>query len=152
MSGEFFPNLYKWLRDGGYAHVAHYLMNYDIPDELNPATSCHRAPETSTTSEAISATMGGIEAEIVEARESERAGFRGGWVSSYALDALLRERGIKCSRPKRAEILRELGYMNIGRSCRPILREDGQRPTLWTLRLENATVEGYIAAQGEGYT
>lgn len=112
MAGDYFPNLYHWLRTGGYAIVANYLANHAIPDELNPATHCHRAPETTSTNEAISASMGGIEQEILEAIDEGRPGFAGGWVSSMALERLLQTLHASRSIPhnKRRDLLKTLGY------------------------------------------
>ena len=31
MAGDYFPNLYEWLRGGGYAAIAYFLSTYDIP-------------------------------------------------------------------------------------------------------------------------
>lgn len=150
MGGDYFPKLYQWLKDGGYAFVAQYLHNYLIPDEFNPATKCHRAPMTTSTLEAIEMSRGGVESEIIEAIENNRFGFRGGWVSSWALEQLLKDKGYKISMPKRGEILRNMGFNNMGRSPRAILREDGNRPTLWKSGVPG-NVEDYFAEQGPGY-
>lgn len=148
MDGGFFPALYQWLRQDGYAHMADWLATYAIPDELNPATMCHRAPETSTTAEAVAASTGTIEAEIAEAIESDTVGFRGGWISSHMLDRMLRDRGFKLSRPKIGSILNDLGYKQWGRAARPIIREDAKRPVLWC---RDGAEPDYNAAQGPGY-
>lgn len=148
MAGGYFPALYTWLRSGGYAHVAHWLATMTIPDDLNPATLCHRAPDTSSTEAAVSASTGALEAEILEAVESEAVGFRGGWISSHALDRLIRERGFKVARPKIGTILSEMGYTSWGRSPRALMREDGKRPVLWCIGTPTMT---YAEAQGPGY-
>jgi primase-polymerase (primpol)-like protein len=147
MSGSYFPNLYSWLREGqGYAIVAHYLKTYPIPDHLNPATSCHRAPETSSTTEAIKQSLGGAEVEIIEAANDNTRGFREGWVSSWALEELLRRKGFRISRNRQSEILRDLGYAERGRSSRAILEEDGKRPILYRNR-EGGEFSDYLKAQ-----
>lgn len=112
MDGEYFPKLYGWLKSGGYAIVSEYLHTYPIPDELNPAGACHRAPETSTTGEAIAESLGAVEQEISEAIEQGRSGFAGGWVSSMALETLLKDlRAARAIPPnKRRELMRGLGY------------------------------------------
>lgn len=112
MGGNYFPDLYKWLNAEGYAIVADYLESYQIPDHLNPATACHRAPVTSSTEDAIAAGMGGIEQEIMEAIEAGVPGFCGGWISSIALDRLLDslKRRHVVPRNKRRDLLRSLGY------------------------------------------
>lgn len=152
MGGDYFPKLYTWMRDEGYAFMAHYLLNYDIQDDFNPAGKCHRAPETTSTAEAINASLGGIESEIVEASESGRVGFKGGWVSSWALEQLLKEKGIKVSPPKRGEILRAMGYRSIGRAGRAIQSENNMRPALWKKTPGVGTQEEYMTCQGNTYT
>ena len=112
MTGVYFPQLYRWARDCGYAIVNWYLRNYKIPDELNPATSCQVAPRTSTTDMAIKASRGRIEQEIVEAIEEDRPGFAGGWISSLALNKLLQEIGATRAMPpaRRRDMMLDLGY------------------------------------------
>jgi hypothetical protein len=148
MSGGFFPALYEWLRTDGYAFMAEWLTTYQIPDEFNPATMSHRAPETSTTAEAVAASTGTIEAEISEAIDSDTVGFRGGWISSHMLDRMLRERGFKLSRPKIGSILTDMGFKSWGRAPRPIMREDLKRPVLWC---RDGHEPDYATAQGPGY-
>jgi hypothetical protein len=139
MHSDYFPDLYDWLRDEGYAIVNGYLRGYQVPAELNPATHCQTAPPTSSTAEAIRCSMGGIEQEIMEAIEEGRPGFAGGWVSSIAFDRLLEDRraGAKIPRGKRRELLRGLGYdwhpaLPDGRVNNPLI-EGGQtgRPRLY---------------------
>jgi hypothetical protein len=141
MTGDYFPKLYAWLRNGGYAIVNEYLTTYPIPDELNPADRCHRAPETSSTREAISASRGGIEQDILEAIEEGRVGFAGGWVSSVALDRLLQHSRSARAIPhnRRREIMRELGYdwhpaLPNGRVNNPIALDDNKKPRLYIKR------------------
>ena len=113
MSGMYFPHLYDWLKlHDGYAIVAEYLETYQIPDALNPATHCHRAPDTSSTAAAITESLGGIEQEIIEAIDSGRPGFCGGWVSSHALHALLESLRMTRAVPpnKRRALMRDIGY------------------------------------------
>jgi len=109
---DYFVPLYNWLKSGGYAVVTDFLHTYQIPAELNPAGDCQRAPFSSTTGEAISASTGGIEQEIQEAISQGLPGFCGGWVSSSALDRLLerigRVRGV--THLRRKEMLESLGY------------------------------------------
>jgi hypothetical protein len=134
MSGSYFPDFYAWLRKGGgYAKVAYFLKHYAIPADLDPSGSCHRAPITSSTSESITESLGGIEQEIVEAAQDNTQGFRGGWVSSWALDKLCRDRGIRIGRNKYKSMLESLGYVPAGRPMYPIFEEDKKRPVLFKL-------------------
>jgi hypothetical protein len=124
--GEYMPNLWTWARNGGFAIVNEYLRSYAIPDELNPATQMHRAPETSSTSEAVALSLGSIEQDIVEAVEQNMPGFIGGWIASNAVDQLLRSQGLDRRIPhrKRRELLEGLGYV-----IHPALSESDGRVT-----------------------
>lgn len=136
LTQDYFSWLYGWLRDqGGYAIVAEFLWTYAIPEELNPAKLCQRAPVTSSTEEAISAGLGLIEQHIVEAVEQDREGFRGGWISSLALTRLLTE--IKRDVPpnRRRKLMQELGYdwhpgLKSGRTNGVVLPDAG-KPVLF---------------------
>lgn len=148
MGGSYFPDLYDWLKgrnefakfgeNYGYAVVADYLAEYAIPDELNPATRCHRAPKTSTTEEAINQSMGGVEQEIMEAVAEDRPGFAGGWISSVAVERLLQSIRAARSIPhnKRRELLQSLGYdyhpaLRDGRTNVAIPIDDNKKPRLF---------------------
>jgi primase-polymerase (primpol)-like protein len=147
MEGDYFPDLYGWLEGKGrylelgagygYAVVTHLLKTYDIPDELNPAGVCIRAPLTSSTDEAVSMSMGPVEQEIQEAIEEGRPGFAGGWVSSHAVDKLLSNMKAdrRIPRRKRRELLENLGFiyhpaLNEGRAGSRTAT-DGGRPRLY---------------------
>lgn len=150
MSGNYFPALYQWLRGDGYAYVAHWLANYAIQPELNPADMCHRAPETSSTEAAIAVSVGGIEAEIAEAVDAGEVGFRGGWISTFHLERLMRERGFKIGRARIGQILTDMGYVGSFRAPRAVMREDGKRPVLWSNGVRGG-FDDYLKAQGPGY-
>lgn len=135
MGGRYFPDLYEWLREGGYAVVSELLHTRPIPPELNPATLCMRAPDTSTTEQMIREGLGAIEQEVLEAVDAGRPGFAGGWVSSVMLTALLKETGHRLSINKRRAMLNTLGYewhpgLNEGRSV-GIVMPDGGCPRLF---------------------
>jgi len=150
MGGKYFPNLYAWLDSGGYAHVAQWLCDYQIKPELNPADLCHRAPNTSSTEAAIAVSVGGIEAEIAEAVDASDIGFRGGWISTFHLERLMRDRGFRIGRARVGQILAELGYVSSFRAPRAIMREDAKRPVLWSNGARGG-FEDYLKAQGPGY-
>lgn len=130
MDGEYFGRLYAWLKGKGdwahfgdhygYACVAEFLATYPIDPEFNPAGNCQRAPRTSTSDEAVAATVGGIESEVLEAIDQNLPGFRGGWVSSMALDQLLTRLRLDARLPRtmRREMLEGMGYVH-----HPALRE-----------------------------
>jgi hypothetical protein len=161
MGGDYFPNLYVWLRGGGYAIVTEYLATYLIPDELNPATGCHRAPKTSTTDAAINESLGSVEQEILEAVDEGKTGFAGGWISSMALDRLLTllHVGRAIHRNKRKALLQTLGYeyhpaLTDGRTT-SVVMADGGKPRLFikdghpsnALTSPAEVTAAYVAAQ-----
>lgn len=156
MGGDYFPKLYNWLRSGGYEMVNHFLTTYQIPNELNPALEvgglAQRAPETTSTSEAISASMGTIEQEILEAVEEGRQGFSGGWISSMALEKLLKLNGSarKIPHNKRRDLLQALGYdwhpgLQNGRVNNAIPLEGG-KPRLY---IKIGHISANLTSQGE---
>lgn len=112
MSGDYFPRLYDWLKGDGYAIVSELLHSFPIPDEYNPATSCQRAPVTTSTALAIAASTGGVEQEVNEAIAQGLPGFCGGWISSIQLDRMLERLGVarRVTHSKRKEMLEALGY------------------------------------------
>lgn len=148
MGGAYFPQLWNWLRAEGFAIVAHYLRTYPIPDELNPAGNCNRAPRTTSQAAAVVASMGRAEQELHEAIESGEAGFRGGWVSTHMLDALLRDKGVRMGPQKRARMLEDMGFVEVCRASRPLLSEQSKRPVLYARKGIMGGTEEYCAAQG----
>lgn len=164
MGGSYFEDMYNWAREGGYAHITHFLENYDIPAQYNPTTGCQRAPETSSTHEAVTASLGSVEQEVIEAIEEGRPGFRGGWVSSKALDNLLNHlrAGNRVPPGKRREMMNSLGYdwhpaLKDGRVNNALMIDGGSKPRLYIktghlcLNLDSAAdvARQYEAAQGD---
>lgn len=112
MTGDYFPKLYDWCNEGGFAIVTDYLYSYNIPEEFNPAGKCQRAPETSTTREAINAGRSSIEQEVMEAIETEKPGFAGDFISMVMFERLLTDIGGKrLSINKKHQIIENLGYV-----------------------------------------
>ncbi len=141
MTGEYFKKLYDWLRDeGGYSYVAHYLKNYAIEAEFNPAGICQNAPDTSSSAEAAELDVGPVEQLILEAVDEGETGFRGGWISSIALERLLSIAGKSRAVPprKRRDLLRSIGYDwhpallgTCGRVNNPIPIDGNKKPRLF---------------------
>lgn len=166
MGGDYFPRLYHWLKhEGGYAIVSELLHTFAIPDEFNPATGCQRAPDTSSTEEAITASMGGVEQEIIEAVQSDAVGFMGGWISSFMLNKLLEKlnRSRQLTHRKRDQLLQGLGYVKHpalpgGRVNNPVTPDAG-KPILFVKVGSPAAAitdaaeaaRAYSVAQGVGF-
>lgn len=111
LDGDYFAKLYTWLKADGHAIVSELLSTYPISAEFNPSI-IERAPETTSTEEAINAGIGSVEQEIEEAVEQGLPGFSGGWVSSIWLERLLERLGLarRISHYKRKEMLERMGY------------------------------------------
>lgn len=114
MDGDYFPKLINWLEnDDGYAITNELLHTWPIPVQFDPTKGALRAPMTSSTNEAIKASMGSVEQEIEEALLQGLQGFRGNWISSIMLDKLLETLGLsrRVTRFKRKELLQNMGYI-----------------------------------------
>jgi len=163
MAGDYFPRLYDWLKNqGGYAIVHEFLATYKIPAKFNPATDCQRAPITSSTGEAVTASLGSAEQEILEAIDEGRIGFAGGWISSIAVDDLLHRLRLSRAIPpnKRRALLQDLGFdwhpaLKDGRVNNPTAVDGGKKPRLFIkcghihaqLTTAAEVLKHYIAAQ-----
>lgn len=151
MGGDYFPQLYAWLRADGFSIVTDFLLSYQIPVELDPAKTVHRAPATTSTPLAIEQSLGRIEQEIMEAIASGDEGFRNGWISSWKVEVLCRENRLSVSRMRMSEIIQSLGYLFVERARRPLMKEDLKRPTLYVradqYRADLETAD-YCIAQG----
>ena len=141
MDGDYFPRLYHWLKhQDGFAIVSEFLHTYPIAPEFNPAGAMHRAPDTSTTADAIIESRGGVEQQIAEVIAQDTPGFMGGWVSSVMLDRLITDTlkmGNRLSHTKRRELLQGMGYilhpgLQEGRVNNPV-QPDGRKPQLYIL-------------------
>lgn len=141
MTGDYFPNLYNWLRSDGYAIVSELLHTFPIPPEFNPAVGAgglaNVAPVTDSTQAAVAASEGFVEQEVREAVEQGLPGFSGGWVSSIMLDRLLERIGAsrRMSHGKRREMLASLGYIYhpalIDGRVNNMVLPDGGKPRLF---------------------
>ena len=161
MEGSYFPQLYKWARAGGYAAINYYLRKYQIPDTLNPAKNCHRAPDTSSTSAVIINSLGTIEQDVLEAVASGRTGFKGGWISSMAFDQLLRELRVKIPVNKRRRVLEDLGYISHPALCNGRVNNaipvEGGKPRLYIQKthtignITKASMVTRIYQEAQGY-
>lgn len=162
MDSDYFSKLYNWLsNETGYAITAEYLESFKIPDDLNPAIGCQRAPSTSSITEALEHGRNAIQDEIMEAIESGRFGFKNGWISSTWLNAFLES--ISASRRipmrNRRALMQSLGYdwhpgLNSGRLNNP-LKGDATKARLYihntntdiNLKYECDIIKAYEEAQ-----
>lgn len=161
LTESFFKKFGNWLDyEGGRDDVAGFLKRYPIIDSLNPATTRLRAPETSSTQEAIEISYSVIHQEIQEAIDQGLYGFRGIWISSQAISKLLQSKNLARFFPlnKRRSVLKEIGYVPMpwyfnGRSSIALANEDGIKPILYIKESyqhgKALNVNDYINAQAE---
>jgi hypothetical protein len=152
----YFPDLWDWLRAGGFAYLTHYLQNRPLHPEYNPigvGAARARAPETSSTREAIGASMGNYEQEVLEAIAECQPGFLNGWISSIALSKLEEQKRLRTNRTRRRMALESLGFVEWGRSPIMVMAEGAARPTIYCRRdmsRESLTVADFMKSQGYG--
>lgn len=150
MDGRYYSALNQWVNGDGAMHVAHWLMNYTIPRELDAQLDCTRAPRASMYNEVIAASRSVIEQLIVEAVDSGLQGFRNGWVSTVALNVLMKDTGHRATGPRSvSNALKNLGYVNIGKATKPYLQE--KLPFQATLYNRKIAVNISQFARDQGY-
>ena len=141
MGGTYFPDLYDWLygrgayTTPGVEYIAHYLRTYQLQAAMDPAQLLIRAPQTSSFTRAVEVSRTTIEQEVIEAAESGRHGFAGGWISTAALDKLLDTQRYALPRTKRRALLEALGYVQHpalpGGRTTEIMPGEGVKPRLY---------------------
>lgn len=149
MGGDYFPNLWQWARDGGFAAVAGYLKRYGCDEAFNPVGKAHRAPETSSTHEAIIESRGVVEQIIVDAIEQGVVGLKDGWISSVRVGEIL-EKARKNLGPRAlSRAIENLGYVKWGRAPGILMQEGGRRPYIYCLPgMVGGTIDDFLRAQG----
>lgn len=150
LTETYFKALYDWLRGGGYRAVVHWLRHSALDSIAHdPAGSSQRAPNTTSTGEAIVMSLGRVEQEILDAVESQKPGFKGGWISTFSVSKLLEERGVRSvSGRKMAEILKTLGYEKAFRSTKRIAEEGNDQPYIYRKGSAGGSIIDYCMAQG----
>lgn len=154
MTGGYFPALYDWLRNGGYAVVAHYLATRPLDAAMDPARELVRAPVTTSTAEAVQESLGVVEQEILDAIDEGREGFRAGLISSKAIAALCASLRRSMPPRKMRAMMQALGYdwhpaLRDGRVNQPVGGVYGGKPKLYVRKghpLEALDALGVAAA------
>lgn len=161
MGVKYFQQLTDWLKNGGMAITADYLASVAIPDELNPATLCQRAPKTTKWVEVLDAGLSGQAQILLESSAEGRIGLQGGYMSASVAQDVLRENNIRSIGPKGLDrIMREIGYaphvlLPGGRSLRATAWDNGKRSIIYvknghlSLNFENEhrVMEDYTKVQ-----
>ena len=146
MDDAYFNRLFAWLEGGGLEIVAHYLLTYPIERGAIPM----RAPNTSSTVEALRQSRGPLEQLVINAVADEMPGFKGGYVSSLAVVNRIKSSGARAVSPKTvSSVLEQLGYFYIGRAPRAYFVEDAENKTA-VYHLNPEAVVDYFG-QWQGY-
>jgi len=119
MDDTYFQNFYRWLREGGYAHIAYYLSQYPISVNVTG-----RAPTTSSTFESLTASLGVAEQILIDAIDLEKPGF-GDLICTQDVASLLAEHGKKLGPNRIVQILEMIGYIR-----HPFLTRDSGRMSI----------------------
>lgn len=106
MTGDYFKNLYSWLRNGGYGIVADYLWTRPITCNMEG-----EAPVNSFTNAAIKESHGLIEDLVLDAIERGEQGLSGDIVLGHAVQMFLERRNKTISPRKIALVMREIGFI-----------------------------------------
>jgi hypothetical protein len=120
MDDAYFNALFNWLYNGGSEIIAQYLTDYPIERGALPG----KAPNTSSTEEAVNLSRSPVERLILDCIADGVAGFRGGWVSVQAVHRSMSEKGMKAINDSLVEqIIAKMGFLLIGRLPRPYMQE-----------------------------
>ena len=153
MGGQYFPNLWQWLRSGGFQCIAYYLATYQIPHALDPTQGAQRAPVTTSHRAAVWESRSHAEQIILQAIECQEPGFIGGYVSTIAIKRFFESEGEKSPYGRAlAHTMRNLGFVGGMKSSKMVMQENG-RPRIWCRpELDTPSVaeltDKYCIAQG----
>lgn len=112
MHAAYFHDLFDWtFNQDGIEIIRDYLMTYKIPDEFNPDVLATRAPETSSTTEALEASKTDLEVSVLNLIEEGHLGLRGGFVSFKMLTQALQDKRIYTTDKMIGKVLDRLGYV-----------------------------------------
>ena len=147
MHDQYFNGLFFWLEEcQGLEIVSDYLLNYPIERGAIPM----RAPNTSSTTEALRQSRGPLEQLVIDAVADELPGFKGGYVSTQAMTNRIKNTGARAVSPKTiSTVLEQLGYTYVGRANRAYFAEDASVKT--TLYHTNPTAVVDYFGQWQGY-
>jgi hypothetical protein len=146
LTKPYFKALFDWLdHEDGLAIVTHYLQHFEIDPRYNFAGDCIRAPDTTSTEEAVQVGHGAARQrmqELIDADDTD--GLKGGWVNWTTFKRLLDAdaEGRYMSPGARRDLLTQMGYvrhpgLNPGTRSEgqvPNKLPDGSKPYLWIKR------------------
>lgn len=138
MDTAYFNRLVGWIDGDGPAALRAYLDTIDISSVPG------RAPDTTSTVEAIGASLSEAALVVREMIESEAQGFRGGLVSSWAARMAFEARHIRVTLRAFPKIMQELGYYRLFQAPIIMFEEGNSRPWIYGTN-PNVTFARYYA-------
>lgn len=112
MDAHYFVRLKAWFRSAeGIAALRHLFLTWPIPDHLNPATHCVRAPKTTTGDEMFKANADAASQVVEEAVMAGLWGFRDGWALPDAVKTVLEKERMTITSVGAGRLLERLGYV-----------------------------------------
>jgi hypothetical protein len=115
LTKPYFKALFDWLdHEDGLAIVTHYLQHFEIDPRYNFAGDCIRAPDTTSTEEAVQVGHGAARQRVQELIDAEDTdGLKGGWVNWTTFKRLLDAdaEGRYMSPGARRDLLGQMGYI-----------------------------------------
>lgn len=146
MDDRYFDDLFTWLEGDGAAIVFDFLMNYLV---TGSEFDVKRAPKSSTHDEAIIESDGDLEAMIREAIDENHPGFKGGYVSAWAVNQKAKLAGIRIGARTLGIAVEQMGFRKIGQAPNYIFEEGKTRPIIYCKdRKTGDWFEEYKRAQG----
>lgn len=111
LDSVFFTNLWKWAKNGGFAHITYFLKHYPINPLFNPADGCTRAPETSKHNEILQESYSDFEREMIDLVSDGVVGCCGGYISSHVVKKVIEDNHFRMNGAIVSAKLRNMGYM-----------------------------------------
>lgn len=112
MDSNYFLRLRNWLQaPQTAAALRHLFLTWPIPDHLNPATHCTRAPRTSTAATMYQANRDPAVETIEEAVLAGLYGLREGWATPDTVRIILEKERMTLSQSSACRLLERMGYV-----------------------------------------
>lgn len=145
---EYWVWIFDWMKEGGGKQICtDYFLNYDI----KKGGIHSRAPKTSCYNEVLQLSRSPLEVVIQDCVEDGISGFRGDFISEFAVINRAREIGIRTPQSGTIKtVLEKMGYKEIGKPTRPVTVEHmTKKPTIYSLK-PNENPDNYAPIQGYG--
>lgn len=152
MPNAYFVELQKWFEEGGREIAINFLATMPLLEQFNPAGLAIDAPRTSSFEASKVAAQGSVEQALMDAVAEGREGFRGGFIGSHGVKAVLQElrKENQVAPNKRRDVLKSIGYdwhpaLTDGRATRPS-KVNGTKEVIF-VKMDHPAAQLQTAAQ-----